>query len=64
MMLRLVSGGPPRPADRHVETETEASARMLQHWTRAIVRNHVLRGVVVWPQVQKQDSDRRERNTG
>ena len=45
------------------DVEIEASARLLRHWTRAVTRDRVLRGAIVWPRVAKQD-DRRERNTG
>ena len=60
MTLRLVSD----TARERQDDGTDASARLLQHWTRAVTRDRVLRGVVVWPRVTNRDSDRRERNIG
>ena len=37
-----------------------ASTRLLQHWVRAVTRDRVLRGAVVWPPARHR-YDRRER---
>ena len=45
MILRVVNGERPRPADRYVETEYERDcSAMLRRWTQAVVRNAVLSG--------------------
>ncbi len=44
---------------------TDASARLLQRWVAATVRDRVLRGAVAWPLVPKRDHyDRRGRKIG
>ena len=45
MILRVVNGERPRPADRYIPSEYErACAAMLRRWTQAVVRDRVLRG--------------------
>lgn len=59
LMIRLVRD----TARERQDDGTDASARLLQHWVRAVTRDRVLRGAVVWPRVAKQD-DRREQKSG
>ena len=40
---------------------TDASARLLQHWVRAVTRDRVLRGTVAWPRTKRREH---ERNVG